>query len=175
MNSTPQQYSCRRGKARTRIHKIAHWTRLNTQIDDYYGYVLASVCAEVYSSMSMCMAASICMFVYCMCVWACEKGGLGGRSEMTELLCWDTSLCLPLSPRTGTATCPNCKEEERIKELEIGCDCDEEKSAVAAYLQHFGCIHPDIVNKQTGNYGKSNLGWLARCIWWDPLWTRMTF
>lgn len=76
MKSTPQQYSCRRGKARTRIHKIAHWTHWNTQIYDYYGYVLASVCAEVYSSMSMCMAASICMFVYCICV--CEHVRKGG-------------------------------------------------------------------------------------------------
>lgn len=75
------------------------------------------------------------LYVYLyVCVWACEKGGLGGRSEKTELLHWDMSLCLPLSPRTGTATCPNCKGDERIKELKFGCDCNEEKSALAASI-----------------------------------------
>lgn len=44
------------------------------------------------------------------------------------------SFYLPLSSRTGTATCPNCKEDERIKELEFGCDCNEEISALTASI-----------------------------------------
>lgn len=56
-----------------------------------------------------------------------RKGGLGGRSEMTELLNCVMSLYCPLSPITDTATCPNCKEDERIKELEFGCDCNEKE------------------------------------------------
>lgn len=98
--------------------------------------------------MSLCMlAASICMFLYSMDDCVCEEGGLGGRSEITEPLYWDMSLCFPLLCRLGTATCPNCKQDEGIKELEFGCDCKEEISALAACLQHLGCAHPDINNR----------------------------
>lgn len=57
------------------------------------------------------------------------------------------SLCFPLLPRIGTATCPNCKQDEGIKEFEFGYDCKEEISALAAYLQHLGCTHPNTNNR----------------------------
>lgn len=38
------------------------------------------------------------------------------------------SLSCPLSPARGTARCPNCKDDERIKKLEFGCDCFEKQS-----------------------------------------------
>lgn len=84
-----------------------------------------------------CLHLSVCSHV-------CEhvrRGGLGGRSEKTELLWGVMNLCLPLLPRTGTATCPNCKENERIKESEFGCDCNEEEENqlwLLLYLEHFG-------------------------------------
>lgn len=62
---------------------------------------------------------------YVRILWEREKGGLGGRSEATEPISRDTSLLLPLLPRTSITTCPNCKEDERIKELRFGCDCKE--------------------------------------------------
>lgn len=62
-----------------------------TKRDGYYSGVFTAVCAEMRLSVSMCVAVCICMFVYYICVCVCvrehvRRGGLGGRSEMTELL-----------------------------------------------------------------------------------------
>lgn len=85
----------------------------------------------------------------CACMW--ERGGW--VAEVRRLSYWDISLCLPLLSRIGTATCPNCKEDERIKELEFGCHCNEEKNQLwlFLYLVHLDhiAIHPDIVNQHT--------------------------
>lgn len=72
-------------------------TLLNTRIYDYYGYVFASVCAEVYSSMSMCMAASICMFrrLY-MCV--CELVRKGGWVAEVRWLSYYAETWVSASP-----------------------------------------------------------------------------
>lgn len=78
----PQQYSCRKGKPREICRSQ---TLLNEHTEDGNGSVFAPAHAEVYSSMSLCMAASICMFLYCMDDCVCEEGGLGGRSEITKM------------------------------------------------------------------------------------------
>lgn len=79
-------------------------------------------------------------------------------------------LYCPLSPITGTATCPNCKEDERIKEMEFGCDCNEKEgeyfkkktTVLAAYLEHFRSrrIHRDSVKHEiVGN--QTLVDWLV--------------
>lgn len=80
------------------------------------------------------LLASVCSLIH---MYMCEhvrKGGWVAEGRRLSYCTETCSLCLPLSPRTGTATCPNCKEDEKIKELEFGCDCNEEKSALTASI-----------------------------------------
>lgn len=63
----------------------------------------------------------------CEYAWTRDKGGLGCGSEVTI-----ERLLRSLLAVNSTATCPNCKENERIKGVEFGCDCKEKiKSALA--------------------------------------------
>lgn len=103
--------------------------------------------------------------------------GLGGRSEPGELVKRDVSLHCPLLPARGTATCPNCKEDERIKKLEFGCDCYEKEQNAdgevegwegggvppSVYLERFGsnaCIQT-LVNRKLREIKPWRIGWLC--------------
>lgn len=79
-------------------------------------------------------AASSCVFtVYT--VWVCMdmwEGGVrlekwGDWTTIERLLRFSLAV-------SSTATCPNCKENERIKELKFGCNCKEKiKSALVVW------------------------------------------
>lgn len=74
----------------------------------------------------------ICIFIYYKCVHVSEQArkrekGEGWRQVKAELVKSVSLYCL-LSPVRGTATCPNCKKDERIKKFEFGCDCYEKQS-----------------------------------------------
>lgn len=132
-----------------------------------------SVCAEE----SVCLklwwifARYACLYILLyICICAGEKEGVGGYS-WAELLHWDVSFYLPLSSRTGTATCPNCKEDERIKELEFGCDCNEEISALTASIFGAFWITPH-ANTQEIMKNQTLVDWLVVSggIHFEPDW-----
>lgn len=128
-----------------------------------------SVCAEesVCVKLWWIFARYVCRYI---CIYAGEKEGVGGYC-WAELLHWDVSFYLPLSSRTGTATCPNCKEDERIKEFEFGCDCNEEISALTASIFGAFWITPH-ANTQEIMKNQTLVDWLVVSggIHFEPDW-----
>lgn len=137
-----------------------------------------ALCLHLFVQNSLCLwnydGYLLAMLVYTYCyIYAfvqVRKGGLGGYC-WAELLHWDMSLYLPLSSKTGTATCPNCKEDERIKELEFGCDCNEKISALTASIFGAFWITPH-ANTQEIMKNQTLVDWLVVSggIHFEPDW-----
>lgn len=106
--------------------------------------------------------------------WTCEKVGVGWQTEQPH---GDMSLCSPLSPTTGTATCPNCEEDEGIKELKFGCECINDRSAFKCFyiwniLGDTACIQSQLASKQEVMRNQTLVDWLifSAGIHFEPNW-----
>lgn len=182
MSSGPLQNAHSKGKT---WHTMDHLhfknaTKENAQI------IIIIRAARLLLSMRQCM----CMHGYlygCLhlsvCSHVCEHVRRGGWVAEVRRL----SFC----EESWTSASPSCLEQA-LQHALIARKMRESKNwnlAVIAMRKKkisFDCFYiwsildhtariPHMVNRQTGNYEESNLSWLVGCVWWDPLWTRLSF